>query len=286
MAIKKTNTRVEKKTSKKAAPSKNVKLSKDAKYQLYLSSVQNPEADIQFINKEYKALFGRLPLSLREDFCGTGMLACEWVEQGDKHLAYGIDLDMEPLSYGVVNHYSELTEAEQKRMHYINGNVMSSYDFKTDVVVAFNFSYFLFKQRNDLLKYFKSVRAHMKKDSLYFIDLFGGTETRQELEESVKHKAHTYYWDCDSYNPLTGECMYYIHFKTHSDGIKHEKVFKYDWRMWDAQELKDILADAGFSQTHIYWEGVDPDGSGNGRFKKSNKAENCESWVTYICAIP
>jgi SAM-dependent methyltransferase len=286
MAIKKTNTRLTKKTTKKAIPHKNVKLSKDEKYRLYLASVQNPEADIQFINREYKALFGKAPKSLREDFCGTGLLACEWVQQDSTRTSFGIDLDMEPLSYGVVNHLSELSEEEQKRVKYINGNVMSTYDFKTDVVVAFNFSYYLFKKRSDLLKYFTSVRKHMKKDSIFLIDMFGGTETRQELEESVKHKNHTYYWDCSRYNPLTSECMYYIHFKTHSDGIKHEKVFQYDWRMWDAQELRDILTDAGFSKTNIYWEGVDKDGTGNGKFKIANKAENCESWVTYICALP
>ena len=285
MAIKRTNTRNEMKTTKKVAAKKVPKLSRDEKYRLYLASVQNPQADIDFINKEYKALFGRAPLTLREDFCGTGLLACEWVEQGDKHKAYGIDLDMEPLSYGVVNHYSELTEDEQKRMKYINGNVLSTFDFKTDVTVAFNFSYYLFKKRNDLKAYFSSVRKHMKKDSIFLIDMFGGTESRQELEESVKHKNHTYYWDCNSYNPLTAECLYYIHFKT-ADGVKHEKVFEYDWRMWDARELMDILEDAGFSKTHIYWEGVDKDGTGNGVFKKSLKAENCESWVTYICAQP
>lgn len=284
--IKKTSKRDQKKTSKKAMSAKLAKLSKDEKYRLYLASVQNPEADIEFINKEYQALHGKKPLSLREDFCGTGYMATEWVKQSKSHLAYGIDLDMEPIAYGVVNHYEDLSKDEQKRMKYINGNVMSDYNFKTDVVVAFNFSYFLFKKRSELLTYFTAVRKHMKKDSTFFIDLFGGTETRQALEESVKHKGHTYYWDCDSYNPLNGECMYYIHFKKHSDGIKHEKVFQYDWRMWDARELQDILLDAGFSKTHIYWEGVDRDGTGNGVFKKATVEENCESWVTYICAQP
>ena len=150
----------------------------------------------------------------------------------------------------------------------------------------FTFSYFLFKERSNLVKYFSQVRKHLKKDGMFFIDLFGGTETRKPLEESAKHKNHTYYWDCDKYNPLTADVLYYIHFKTHKDQVKHEKVFKYDWRMWDARELLDILKDAGFRQTHIYWEGVDKDGSGNGVFKQSVKAENCESWVTYICALP
>lgn len=285
MAIKKTNTR-DQKTTKKAIPAaKTPKLTRDEKYRLYLASVQNPAADIKFINKEYKSIYGKTPLVLREDFCGTGMMACEWVEQSSEHKAFGIDLDMEPLSFGVVNHYEDLEEEEQTRMKYINGNVMSEYDFKTDVIVAFNFSYYLFKRRADLLKYFTQVRKHLKKDGAFFIDLFGGTEARQELEESVKHKNHTYYWDCAKYNPLTAECLYHIHFKT-KDGVKHEKAFTYDWRMWDARELQDILEDAGFSKCIIYWEGVDKDGTGNGVFKKTAKAENCESWVTYICALP
>ena len=260
------------------------KLSRDEKYALYEGSVQNPDADISFINREYKKIYGKKPLVLREDFCGTGAMACAWVAQSKEHKAHGIDLDMEPISYGVENHLFKLKDEQQNRMEYILGNVMSNYDFKADVVVAFNFSYFLFKKRADLVKYFSQVRKHLKKDGAFFIDLFGGTETRQPLEESVKHKTHTYYWDCESYNPLTAECLYYIHFKKGQE--KFEKVFKYEWRMWDARELQDVLADAGFKETHIYWEGVDKEGLGNGVFSRSTKADNCESWVTYICAIP
>ena len=264
--------------------SKSNRLSKDEKYHLYLNSVQNPSMDIEFINKEFKAIFGKRPLTIREDFCGTGMLACEWTTQSKDHRAFGIDLDIEPISYGVVNHWQDLSEDEKTRMKYFNANVMRDFDFKTDVIVAFNFSYFLFKKRKDLLKYFKQARKHLKKDGAFFIDLFGGTETKMPREESVKHSDHTYYWDCDSYNPITGDVLYYIHFKTHRDGVKHEKVFKYDWRMWDMRELIDILEEAGFSKVHTYWEGFGKDGTGDGVYKKTNKAENCESWVTYLVA--
>ena len=263
---------------------KTEKLSKDEKYLLYLGSVQNPGADIEFINKEFKRIKGKMPLSLREDFCGTGMLACEWSQLSDKHTAFGIDLDVEPISFGVVNHWEDLTDDQKSRTKYINANVLRDFEFKTDVVVAFNFSYYLFKKRLDLLNYFKQVRKHLAKDGMFYIDLFGGTEARKELEESVRHKHHTYYWDCAKYNPLTSEVLYYIHFKTHRNGIKHEKVFKYDWRMWDLRELQDILEDAGFKKVHTFWEGVDKDGSGSGKFKKATKAENCESWVTYLIA--
>jgi hypothetical protein len=265
---------------------KKVKLTRDEKYQLYESSVQNPEADIDFINREYKRIYGKKPLVLREDFCGTGAMACQWAAQSTDHLAYGIDLDIEPISYGVENHYLTMPEETQSRMKYIKGNVLDNYDFKADVTVAFNFSYFLFKKRNDLVTYFSKVRTQLKKEGLFFIDLFGGTETRKPLEESNRFKSHTYYWDCDKYDPMTAECMYYIHFKTHKNQVKHEKVFSYDWRMWDARELQEVLADAGFKDIQIYWEGVDKEGLGNGVFKVAKTTENCESWVTYISARP
>lgn len=261
-------------------------LTVEEKYRLYEASVQNPESDIAFINKEYNRIHGRKPLTLREDFCGTGMMACAWTKQSEKHFSWGIDLDPEPLAYGEKYHFDLLTLEEQKRATFIRGNVLNNYKFKTDVVVAFNFSYFLFKERNLLLKYFKQVRKHLKKNGAFFIDLFGGTEARMPLEEKVKHKHHTYFWDCESYNPLTAECRYRIHFQTHDDGQKHLNVFTYDWRMWDPQELRDILADAGFKKSYIYWEGVDKHGHGDGKFVATNVAENCESWVTYICAIP
>ena len=262
------------------------KLSRNEKYELYESSVQNPEADIAFINREYKKIYGKKPLVLREDFSGTGAMACQWVKQSKDHQAFGIDLDIEPISYGIDHHYLTMTKDQQKRMEYIRGNVLSRYSFKVDVIVAFNFSYFLFKKRAELVKYFSMVRSHLKKEGMFLIDLFGGTETRKPLEEANRRKGHTYYWDCTSYNPLTAEVMYYIHFKTHHDQVKHEKVFSQDWRMWDACELQEVLADAGFKKTHIYWEGVDKKGLGNGEFYKTTKAENCESWVTYICATP
>jgi hypothetical protein len=55
--------------------------------------------------------------------------------------------------------------------------------------------------------------------------------------------------------------------------------------MWGIAELREIMEDAGFSKTIAFWEGEDGDGGGDGIFYETNKAENCESWVTYICAL-
>lgn len=261
------------------------KLSLEDKYRLYESSVQNHEVDIDFVNKEFKKTFKRKPLTFREDFGGTAAMACDWVKQSPEHRAWGIDLDSEPISYGLENHYSKLSDEQKERMKYIEGNVLDNQEFKTDVIVAFNFSYFIFKKRNDLLNYFKKVREGLNDEGCFFVDIFGGTEARQPMVEETEHDDHSYFWDCEDYNPLTNEVLYYIHFKKHDNGIKYENVFTYDWRMWSIKEIIDVMEDAGFSKVQTYWEGEDGDGGGDGNFYRTGKAENCESWVTYICAV-
>lgn len=258
-------------------------LSVEDKYKLYESSVQCHEADIEFITKEFQRLRGREPHDFREDFGGTAAMACDWVKEGPTKKAWAIDLDPEPIAYGKKYHFTRLNKEEQTRMQYIQGNVLDKFDFKSDITVAFNFSYFCFKKRQQLLDYFKKAYAGLKDDGVFFIDLFGGTECFQPMVEKTKHEGHTYFWDCDSYNPLTGEVLYYIHFK--KDGVKHKQVFTYDWRMWHPVELREILEEAGFKDTVIYWEGDDEDGTGDGNFHPSEDEENCESWVTYICAL-
>lgn len=260
-----------------------MQLSVSEKYRLYESSVQNHEADIDFLNKHYLRIFGEKPYTLREDFGGTALMACNWVKQGGNYSAKSIDLDDEPINYGKENHYSDLSDQEKNRIEYIKGNVLDDYTFKSDITVAFNFSYFIFKKRSELLAYFKQVRAGLGDKGAFFLDLFGGTEARDAMVEETEHDDYSYFWDCERYNPITSEVLYYIHFKT-GDGVKHRKVFTYDWRMWNMAELSDILHDAGFTNVETFWEGEDDDGSGDGNFYVSSDAENCESWVTYLVA--
>ncbi|OIQ19161.1 MAG: hypothetical protein BM556_07700 [Bacteriovorax sp. MedPE-SWde] len=262
------------------------KIPSNLKYQLYESSVQNHECDIEFINKQYKKFFKKPALTFREDFGGTAAMACDWVKQSPDHKAWGIDLDPEPIAYGKENHYSRLNDNQKSRMEYIEGNVLADYPFKADITVAFNFSYFIFKERRLLVEYFAKVKEGLSKDGVFFVDIFGGTEARQELQEETEHDNHTYFWDCDSYNTLTEEVLYYIHFKDHKDGKMYRKAFTYDWRMWSVGEIKDAMLDAGFSNVVTYWEGTDDDGTGDGEFYSSKDEENCESWVTYIAAMP
>lgn len=256
------------------------------KFKMYEISVQCQESDIDFVNDNYQKIYGKSPFTLREDFAGTAALACDWVKQSPAHRSWAIDLDPEPFAYGKVNHFSKLTDNQKDRVTFIEGNVLETQSYKTDVIVAFNFSYFVFKKRKELLEYFKKVREGLNPEGMFVIDLFGGTEAREAMVEETEHDNFSYFWDCESYNPITHECKYAIHFKIHRENKKYHNVFNYDWRLWGIAELREVMEDAGFKKTRAFWEGDDEDGGGDGNFYVTEVGEPCESWVTYIVATP
>lgn len=256
-------------------------LTLEQKYDFYEKSVQNPEVEVIFMHDQFKKVNGRAPFTLREDFCGTGAISCMWVKQNKKCKAYGVDLDEEPLKMGFVRHYSKLNKDQQKRMHYLKQNVLSAKAPKVDIVCAFNFSYYIFHTRKDLVKYFKSVRRSLKSKGMFFIDLFGGPESQKLVTDVKKLRGLTYYWECQHFNPISHDCVFAIHFKD-KKGKKHKNVFTYHWRFWMLPELRDIMSEAGFKTVTTYWEGDGPDGTGDGIFTAQAVAENSDAWVSYL----
>ena len=65
------------------------------RHYLYQESVQDTEAEIDFVEETWRELRDRPAELLREDFCGTANTACEWVIRDQDHQAIGIDLDAE-----------------------------------------------------------------------------------------------------------------------------------------------------------------------------------------------
>ena len=59
-------------------------------HDLYERSVQAVDVEVEFLRDTYRALRGREPLSLREDFCGTASLSCEWVRTGSRRHGSGM----------------------------------------------------------------------------------------------------------------------------------------------------------------------------------------------------
>ena len=256
------------------------------KYYYYQASVQSPEAELDFISKTFNSLRGYEAESFREDFCGTFALCCEWVKSNNNRRAYGIDLDPEPLAYGKKEYFTKLSEDQKNRLSILEDNVMSNKLPLSQIACALNFSYFIFKKRTELKNYFQNAYSTLADDGILVLDCFGGSQCYEANEEETEHEDQdfSYFWDQDSFNPVNNHAQFYIHIKRKGEA-KREKVFRYDWRMWSIAEIRDLLEEVGFKSTHVYWEGTDEDGEGDGEYTRTEEGEECEAWVSYIVAL-
>jgi len=256
------------------------------KYELYQLAVQSPEEDIDFLVNVYQTERGRTPRHFREDFCGTGLLTATWIKRDERNTAEGFDIDPEPVQWGQARHFAELGEdAERATIHLKDAREPS--DKAPDVRCAQNFSYWIFKTRREMLDYFTRARRDLADDGIFVVDLHGGPESIDVMEEEteLEDEGFTYVWDQDQHWPVTGEARLFIHFRF-PDGTEMNRAFQYDWRLWGLVELREILEDAGFSRVDCYWEGTDEDGeSGNGVFTKEPKGEHCAAYVAYLVAL-
>lgn len=253
------------------------------KYELYRKAVQSAESDVEFIQGVYRELRKKDPQIMREDFCGTFALSTEWVKLNKKHQAIGVDLDPEPLEYGRHHYLTKLKDEQQSRITLFEANVLDPKLPVSDITIAFNFSYFIFKTREQIKAYFSQALKGLKPGGIFLVDLFGGSLCHDENEEKTVHKGFTYYWDQASFDPATNHALFHIHFRVPGQG-KVERVFSYDWRMWTIPELREIMAEVGFKKTHLYWEGTTKSGGGDGVFTRTEKGEACQSWIAYIAA--
>ncbi|MGI9334723.1 MAG: class I SAM-dependent methyltransferase [Gammaproteobacteria bacterium] len=253
------------------------------RHELYEEAVQCAEVEIDFVDKTFKALNGRKAVNLREDFCGTANTSCEWVRRRKTNTAIGVDLDPEVQNWGVRHHVAKLGDAKS-RIQLVNANVLDVETPKMDIVMAHNFSYWLLKERKQLLRYFERVRNTLVDDGVLFLDSFGGYEAFQELSEKTKNKGFTYVWDQHRFNPVNNEMTCYIHFHF-PDGSKLKRAFEYCWRLWTMPEVRDLLEDAGYSRSTVYWEGTDEDtNEGDGVFEPVEVADADPGWIAYIVA--
>ncbi|MEZ4741611.1 MAG: class I SAM-dependent methyltransferase [Bdellovibrionota bacterium] len=256
------------------------------KYYYYMESVQSPETDAEFLRDTYIEINSKVPKTLREDFCGTFAVCCEWAKLGEDHLAYGVDIDSEPIQYGLSQYHALLSEEQKTRVNISKGDVLKSELPRTDVSCSLNFSYFCFKERNILKAYLQRTYNALNPDGIHVLDCFGGGKCQEANEEETidEELNYSYFWDQDSFNPINHHAQFYIHFQKKGEK-KREKVFSYDWRMWSLPELRDILLEVGYKDVLFYWEGTDEDGEGDGTYTRTeDPQEECEAWVAYIVA--
>ena len=253
-------------------------------HELYQYSVQSPEEDVAFLRRVYHKVRKKHAKHFREDFCGTALNSSEWVKKGPEFTAEGFDISAETIAWGIERNFEPLGDAASRcRLHVKDVREMSHK--RPDVRAAQNFSYFCFKTREEQLAYFRSAKEDLAPDGVFVLDIYGGPDSMNEMEEVRDiEEGFTYVWDQHQYWPATGDYKAYIHFRF-KDGTELKRAFKYEWRLWGLLEIRDLLQEAGFKTVDQYWEGTDDDGeSGNGVFSKSKRGENCEAWVTYLVA--
>jgi SAM-dependent methyltransferase len=253
------------------------------KHELYQASVQGVDFELDYVEKVFRDTRGRRPTMLREDFCGTALSACEWVKRNRNNRAVGVDLDADVLDWGRRNNLNNLGKAAQ-RISLLQEDVRKVKVPAVDMCVAFNFSYWIFRERKVLKQYFRNVYRSLVDDGVFFLDVFGGYEAHRTQKERRKLDGFTYVWEQAEYNPIGADMLCHIHFEF-PDGSKLKKAFSYRWRLWGAQEIRDLLHEAGFKKTTVHIQAFDEDTDEPlDEFYPTEVAEDYASWIGYIVA--
>lgn len=262
---------------------------------LYEAAVQGVEYDLDFLERVYRRHHGDTFHRLREDFCGTAQLAGAWVIRRRANRAWAVDIHGPTLDWVRAHRLPRLREAAA-RLTLLNRDVRSSAGPKVDAVVALNFSYWVFKQRRDLVGYFRAVRRSLAPGGIFCANAFGGTGALQKLVETSRIPGSTsidgewvppftYVWEHRSFNPIDHHIECSIHFKL-KDGRTLRHAFRYDWRLWTLPEIRDAMIEAGFADTETYVEGWnakrdEPDDT----YRLKTRFENQEGWLAYVVGL-
>jgi hypothetical protein len=257
------------------------------KHAYYIEAVQSVEHDAWLYRDFFRQARKCDPRSLREDFCGTHALACEWVKLHLDNTALALDLDPAPLEYGRTHAETTLTPHQHDRLEVRQESVTKK-TRPVDLIVAGNFSFNIFKKRQELLTYFKQARKSLRAGrGMLVLDVTGGPSMIELGKESRKVRSkslgtYTYTWECKSFDPITHDAQYAIHFDI--PGRKRVRdAFTYDWRLWSIPELRELLEEAGFSKTIVYWDVAE--GPKDENFRISEQGDPHEGWIAYVAGL-
>lgn len=256
---------------------------------LYERAVQSPVLHVELFHQMYSTVRpGKKARGLREDFCGTFAISCAWVASEEGNTAVGVDLDGPTLESGRKRNLSLLTSSQQARVQILQANVLEVKPKAADVLAVCNFSFYIFKQRRLLLDYFRACLRGLAKDGVLVLEMSGGpgmVETTRD-HKRIRRKdmqPYQYTWDQKSFDPITNEAHYAIHFRM-ADGTVIRDAFTYDWRLWTIPEVLELLEEAGFSKSVVFWE-KEIDGEGTGEYVPTEKGTNDYSWCAYIAGL-
>ncbi len=249
-------------------------------YRIYQLAVQSPEADIELLQHIFKASRGRKGYRLREDFCGTGLTLSHWINQGSRYRGEGFDYDPAPVQWGLQHNFAVLGKAASRATLHI-ADARSPSLHRPDIRCAFNFSYWVFLEQKEMLEYFSNVYADLADDGVFIIDATGGTESLSEEPYESDHGDFSCIWHQENFSPIDHSADLTLRFRF-SDGSELEPPYRYRWRVWSIPELTDLLLQAGFTTTNIWWQNDD---AGDIGFEITRKGYNDPCWVACIAAL-
>jgi len=257
-----------------------------SKFKLYEEAVQSPEWQVNYLPQYHTWFHGKPPLSMREDFCGTARISCEWVKLSPKHKAVGLDLDSEALNYAKTVNKAKLSTAQRKQIKFLKQNVLKPTREKFDWIGAYNFSFYTFHERKTLLQYFKSVYRSLNRKGTFFLEMAGGDGFKENVTDKKTFRVDGVgkiqsEWQQMQYDPITQVNDYAIHFRL-PDGKWLENAFTYHWRIWEIRETREILEEAGFEKTVVLWEHSDEDAD---EFLPQESGDNRKDWLAYVVGI-
>jgi len=195
-----------------------------------------------------------------------------------------VDLDPAPLAWAWQHNNVLLNLPERGRLVLLQEDARSvGNTARADVLAAENYSFFVFRQRAELLDYFRAVHANLKDEGVLLMDVQGGPEVitgghrhSRNLEDAV------YEWEVAHFDALTHEATCRIHFRF-PDGTALTPAFEYHWRMWSPPEIRELVAEAGFSRS-LFYLGVES-AEGGLEFQKANHAPVQPRVLAYLAAI-
>lgn len=214
------------------------------KHDLYELCVQSPKHLAPLL----RAVHGKDPVVLGEDFAGTAALSYEWVKREG---ARAVAVDMDAAALG--------KHPDHARVSKVLSDVRRVPD-ACDVLFVGNFSIGYLHTRGELVDYLRHARSRITPGGVFVCDTYGGESAF--LTGDV-HRPHPmaggfvcrYTWEQRHADPLTGMVTDVIHFRIEKSGVIEQEMFDafvYEWRLWSVPELRDALDEAGFARTQVY----------------------------------
>lgn len=238
---------------------------------LYERCVQNAPAAVELLLAIHAGggrQRRRTPTHLGEDFCGSAAVSRAWIARSPRHRAVALDLHAPTLAFAA----ARTPKAHAPRLALVHANALTcplprlrtpAPPAPLDILFVGNFSIAEIHARPALVAYLKRCRKRLGPQGVFICDTYGGPTAfapgsmQRTLPGPASHPGTTirYTWQQREADPLTARVENALHFRLLQGREVIEDLpdaFTYHWRLWSIPELRDAMAEAGFTHTDVY----------------------------------